>query len=154
MEVNPANIQQLAVYLQQTLSPQAEVRKPAEEFLQSVECNLNYPVLLLSLLNQEAGDPNIKVMVIMLSKVPGIYLPFSQVAGAITFKNYIKRNWAVAEDGPDKIHAADRNQVKTLIVDLMLKSPGPVQKQLSQAIAIIGQQDFPAKWESIGRYFF
>ena len=61
MEVNPANIQQLAVYLQQTLSPQAEVRKPAEEFLQSVECNLNYPVLLLSLLNQEAGDANIKV---------------------------------------------------------------------------------------------
>merc|ERR1711892_1537036 len=93
--------------------------------------NLNYPVLLLSLLNQEAGDPNIKV------------------AGAITFKNYIKRNWAVAEDGPDKIHATDRNQVKTLIVDLMLKSPGPVQKQLSQAIAIIGQQDFPAKWESL-----
>ena len=61
MEVNPANIQQLAVYLQQTMSPQAEVRKPAEEFLQSVECNLNYPVLLLSLLNQEAGDANIKV---------------------------------------------------------------------------------------------
>jgi len=131
MEVNPANIQQLAVYLQQTMSPQAEVRKPAEEFLQSVECNLNYPVLLLSLLNQEAGDANIKV------------------AGAITFKNYIKRNWAVAEDGPDRIHAADRNQIKTLIVDLMLKSPGPVQKQLSQAIAIIGQQDFPAKWESL-----
>ena len=81
MEVNPANIQQLAVYLQQTLSPQAEVRKPAEEFLQSVECNLNYPVLLLSLLNQEAGDPNIKVMVIILRNVKwsmaGIYLAFS-----------------------------------------------------------------------------
>merc|ERR1719154_994622 len=71
------------------------------------------------------------------------------VAGAITFKNYIKRNWAVAEDGPDRIHQADRNQVKTLIVDLMLKSPGPVQKQLSQAIAIIGQQDFPEKWQSL-----
>jgi exportin-2 (importin alpha re-exporter) len=45
------------------------------------------------------------------------------------------------------VHASDRDQVKTLIVDLMLKSPGPVQKQLSQAIAIIGQQDFPAKWQ-------
>ena len=66
MEVNPANIQQLAVYLQQTLSPQAEVRKPAVEFLQSVECNLNYPVLLLSLLNQEAGDANIKVVITMV----------------------------------------------------------------------------------------
>ena len=40
-------------------------------------------------------------------------------------------------------------QVKTLIVDLMLKSPGPVQKQLSQAIAIIGQQDFPMNWQNL-----
>jgi len=131
MEVNEANISQLAVYLQSTLSPQAEVRKPAEEFLQSVECNLNYPILLLSLLNKPEGEANIKV------------------AGAITFKNYIKRNWKVSEEGPDRIHQADRDQVKTLIVDLMLKSPSPVQKQLSQAIAIIGQQDFPAKWQNL-----
>ena len=31
----------------------------------------------------------------------------------------------------------------------MLSSPVPVQKQLSQAIAIIGQQDFPAKWPNL-----
>ena len=149
-----------------------------------------------------------------------------KVAGAITFKNYVKRNWKVGEEGPDKIHASDRNQawahmiflnhhplftiiqidlgppppqflggyeivlqlirgyldknvgeihkkslifcyflpffslfpffnfspkqeqngkyillnqVKSLIVDLMLTSPLPVQKQLSQAIAIIGK---------------
>ena len=82
MEVNEANLGQLAVYLQQTLSPQAEVndlghivtlvaffetsnfikvRKPAEDFLTSVETNQNYPVLLLSLLNSEAGELNIKV---------------------------------------------------------------------------------------------
>ena len=54
-----------------------QVRKPAEDFLTSVETNQNYPVLLLSLLNSEAGELNIKV------------------AGAITFKNYIKRNWKV-----------------------------------------------------------
>jgi len=131
MEVNESNISQLALYLQQTLSPQAEVRKPAEDFLTSVECNQNYPILLLSLLNNEAGELNIKV------------------AGAITFKNYVKRNWKVSEEGTDRIHANDRDQVKALIVDLMLKSPGPVQKQLSQAIAIIGQQDFPAKWQNL-----
>jgi len=131
MEVNEANISQLAVYLQQTLSPQAEVRKPAEEFLQSVECNLNYPILLLSLLNKQDGDLNIKV------------------AGSITFKNYVKRNWKVGEEGPDKIHQSDRDQVKSLIVDLMLKSPKGIQKQLSQAIAIIGEEDFPAKWQNL-----
>ena len=31
----------------------------------------------------------------------------------------------------------------------MLSSPVPVQKQLSQAIAIIGQQDFPAQWPNL-----
>ena len=61
MEVNPQNIQQLAAYLQQTLSPQNEVRKPAEEFLQSVEVNQNYPVLLLHLLQSDGIEPNIKV---------------------------------------------------------------------------------------------
>merc|ERR1719266_2049205 len=125
MEVNAQNIQQLGVYLQQTLSPQNEVRKPAEEFLQSVEGNQNYPVLLLHLLQSDGADLNIKV------------------AGSITFKNYVKRNWAVSDDGMDKIHGSDRDAVKSLIIDLMLKSPGPVQKQLSQAIAIIGQQDSP-----------
>lgn len=63
MEVTEANIGQLAAYLQQTLSPQAEVRRPAEDFLTSVECNQNYPILLLSLLNNEAGELNIKVMI-------------------------------------------------------------------------------------------
>ena len=53
------------------------------------------------------------------------------------------------EDGADKIHANDREAVKSLIIDLMLKSPGPVQKQLSQAIAIVGQQDFPEKWQNL-----
>jgi len=131
MEINDNNLSQLSVYLGQTLAPQPDIRKPAEEFLKSVECNQNYPILLLSLINKPDVQPDIKV------------------AGAITFKNYVKRNWKVGEEGPDKIHASDRNQVKSLIVDLMLTSPLPVQKQLSQAIAIIGQQDFPAKWPDL-----
>ena len=40
----------------------------------------------------------------------------SKVAGAITFKNYIKRNWKVPEEGPDKIHASDRDQVLALVI--------------------------------------
>lgn len=131
MEINDNNISQLAVYLEHTLSPAAEIRKPAEEFLQSVEANQNYPILLLSLLNKPEVQPNIKI------------------AGAITFKNYVKRNWKISEDEADRIHQSDRIQVKTLIVDLMLSSPVPIQKQLSQAIAIIGQQDFPAQWPNL-----
>ena len=136
MEVNEANLGQLAVYLQQTLSPQAEVgkrnldrtsgwklifqqvRKPAEDFLTSVETNQNYPVLLLSLLNSEAGELNIKVTwrhaMERFEEFKNIGFFLSKVAGAITFKNYIKRNWKVPEEGPDKIHASDRDQVLAL----------------------------------------
>lgn len=35
------------------------------------------------------------------------------------------------EDGPDKIHADDRQTVKNTIVTLMLKSPEQIQKQVS-----------------------
>jgi len=35
------------------------------------------------------------------------------------------------EDGPDKIHAEDRQTVKSTIVALMLKSPEQIQKQVT-----------------------
>lgn len=53
------------------------------------------------------------------------------------------------EEGDDKIHAEDRDTIKRLIVDLMLKSPTMIQRQLSNAIAIIGQEDFPMKWQNL-----
>ena len=49
----------------------------AEKFLESVEGNQNYPLLLLTLLDKEDVDQAIRV------------------SAAITFKNYVKRNWRV-----------------------------------------------------------
>jgi exportin-2 (importin alpha re-exporter) len=49
----------------------------AEDFLTSVEANKGYPLLLLELLTREKEEPQIRV------------------SAAITFKNYIKRNWRV-----------------------------------------------------------
>lgn len=53
------------------------------------------------------------------------------------------------EDEPDKVHASDRESVKGLILHLMLTSPEAIQKQLSDATAIIGKHDFPDKWPSL-----
>lgn len=39
------------------------------------------------------------------------------------------------EDGPDKIHADDRQTVKNTIVALMLKSPEQIQKQVCDSDA-------------------
>ena len=72
-----------------------------------------------------------------------------RTAGAITFKNYVKRNWKVEEDSPDRIHPSDRIQIKQLIITLMLKSPEQVQRQVSDAVSIIGREDFPRKWPDL-----
>jgi exportin-2 (importin alpha re-exporter) len=49
----------------------------AEKFLESVELSKNYPVLLLHLIEKDAVNGTIRV------------------AGAIAFKNYVKRNWKI-----------------------------------------------------------
>jgi exportin-2 (importin alpha re-exporter) len=43
----------------------------------------------------------------------------------------------------------DREAVKQLIVNLMLHSPEAIQKQLSDAVSIIGRYDFPNKWPDL-----
>uniref|UniRef100_A0A1L8DKS7 Exportin-2 n=1 Tax=Nyssomyia neivai TaxID=330878 RepID=A0A1L8DKS7_9DIPT len=133
MDLNEDNFRLLAQYLQHTLSPDPNIRRPAEQFLESVEGNQNYPILLLHLIDKDDLDITIRV------------------AGSVTFKNYVKRNWFYdAEEGKlDKIHETDRTAIKTLIVTLMLKSPTATQKQLSDAVSIIGKHDFPDKWPQL-----
>ena len=46
----------MANYLGQTMSPQRDVRKGAEDFLRSVEVQQGYPILLLTLLQRENVD--------------------------------------------------------------------------------------------------
>lgn len=131
MDISDDNLRTLGEYLQQTLNPDVNVRRPAEKFLEGVEVNQNYPLLLLHLVHKPEVDMTIRI------------------AGAIAFKNYIKRNWSVEEDQIDRIHESDRNSIKGLIVTLMLSSPEAIQKQLSDAITIIGKSDFPRKWPEL-----
>ncbi|KAL5021450.1 hypothetical protein ScPMuIL_000605 [Solemya velum] len=131
MEITDANLENLARFLQQTLSPELETRRQAEKFLESVEGNQNYPILLLHLLDKDGVDQHIRV------------------SASVTFKNCVRRNWRVVEGITDKIHPQDRETVKKEIVGLMLKSPEQIQKQLSDAISIIGREDFPDKWPDL-----
>uniref|UniRef100_A0A3B4ZRJ2 Exportin-2 n=1 Tax=Stegastes partitus TaxID=144197 RepID=A0A3B4ZRJ2_9TELE len=130
MELNDANLQTLTEFLRKTLDPDPTIRRPAEKFLESVEGNQNYPLLLLTLL-EKSQDTVIRV------------------CAAVTFKNYIKRNWRIVEDEPNKISDQDRTAIKANIVNLMLSSPEQIQKQLSDAISIIGREDFPQKWPDL-----
>ncbi|XP_014473993.1 PREDICTED: exportin-2 isoform X1 [Dinoponera quadriceps] len=131
MELTNDNLAVLSGYLKQTLSPDVNIRRPAEKFLEAVEVNRNYPLLLLHLIDK--SEINIT----------------TRIAGAVAFKNYVKRNWKVEEDSVDRIHAQDRDAIKQLIIDLMLRSPDSIQKQLSDAVSIIGKYDFPNKWPEL-----
>uniref|UniRef100_A0A3B5KM63 Exportin-2 n=1 Tax=Takifugu rubripes TaxID=31033 RepID=A0A3B5KM63_TAKRU len=130
MELNDGNLQTLTEFLRKTLDPDPAVRRPAEKFLESVEGNQNYPLLLLTLL--EKSQDNV-----------------IRVCAAVTFKNYIKRNWRIVEDEPNKVSNPDRTAIKANIINLMLTSPEQIQKQLSDAISIIGREDFPQKWPDL-----
>lgn len=106
----------------------------AEQFLEKVDHNRNFPQLLLMLIDKSEIDMTIRT------------------AGAIAFKNYIKRNWGRPVDfpeEPDRIHESDREAIKQMIVPMMLKSPVSIQKQFSDAIQIIGKYDFPKKWPQL-----
>lgn len=77
MELNSDNVQALSNYLQQTLSYDATARRTAEKYLESIESNKNYALLLLMLVNNSATPMHIRT------------------SAAITFKNFVKRNWRV-----------------------------------------------------------
>lgn len=120
--------------------------------MESVEANQNYAILLLNLVGKEDLDNTIRV------------------AGSIAFKNFVKRNWGTVskncarelprmrvlfyfppqdDDSDNKIHESDRIAIKQFIVTLMLRSSAAIQKQLSDAVSIIGKYDFPKKWPQL-----
>lgn len=131
MEPTPENLQTLATYLNQTLSEKYEVRKPAEDYLMSVEGSPNYAMLLLQLTDSDQIEPHIRL------------------AAAINFKNFVRRNWRVVEDRANRISELDRELIKKNIVGLMLKTPESIQRQLSDAITIVGREDFPHNWQGL-----
>ena len=85
MEATPKNLQALAAYLTQTLSEKYEVRKPAEDYLMSVEATPNYATLLLQLTDSDQVEMHVRL------------------AASINFKNFVKRNWRIVEDQHNKV---------------------------------------------------
>ena len=131
MQATPENLQAMAGYLNQTLSPDLNIRKPAEKYLEQVEGTENYALLLLQLADTDSAEMNIRL------------------AAAINFKNFVKRNWRVVPDEANRVSNTDRAAIKKSIVGLMLKTPDVVQRQLSDAITIIGREDFPNNWQGL-----
>jgi exportin-2 (importin alpha re-exporter) len=131
MDLNEQTFAMIAECLEKTLSPDPNIRRPAERSLETLESRERYGILLLMLCNKTDLQLHIRI------------------SAAITFKNFIKRNWRVDEDEQDRIAQQDRQNIKSSIVELMLTSPEQIQKQLSDAISIISKEDFPDKWPNL-----
>jgi exportin-2 (importin alpha re-exporter) len=106
----------------------------AEKTLKQIERNENYSSLLLTLCERPTTPDEIRR------------------ASVITFKNFVKRNWPsldASSSTTNPISIRDRNHIKEHIVDLMTRSPEHIQQQLSDAITVIGQCDFPEQWPTL-----
>ncbi|KNC84613.1 hypothetical protein SARC_03180 [Sphaeroforma arctica JP610] len=125
-----ASIANLKLQLQNTLSPDQNVRVVAEQTIEQASKSQNYSLLLLKIVSEDTHELHLRV------------------AAAVTFKNFIKKNWEI--DGQvNKIADQDRLTIKTHIVDLMLKMPSQLQAQLSEAVSLIGKHDFPDAWPEL-----
>ncbi|KAF9999701.1 importin-alpha export receptor [Entomortierella chlamydospora] len=129
LEVNDASMQALAAYLQKTLDP--STRKEAESFLGKLQDSQNFGQLVLQLIATKSFDMHIRF------------------AASLLFKNFVRRNWLSDDDGTNKISLADRDAIKSRIVDLMTISEARIQLQLSDAVTQMADSDFPQKWQGL-----
>ncbi|XP_051129556.1 exportin-2-like [Andrographis paniculata] len=133
MEWNPETLQFLSQCFLNTLSPLPEPRRKAE-----------------AALAEAAGRPNYGLAVLRLVAEPSVDEQIRQSA-AVNFKNHLKVHWALQPDDPEKLVVPDqeKEQIKALIVTLMVNASPKIQAQVSEALTIIGKHDFPKAWPSL-----
>ena len=132
-----AQLAQLSACLQQSLSPDPAVRTQAEQFLKDGSVQPGFPMLLMRLLASEGSDAAVRQ------------------GAAVTFKNLVKNNWVekeadvVGAPAPYSVAAGEKEQVRAMLVGLMLGAPRLVQAQLSEALSIVSAADFPDRWPGL-----
>ena len=132
-----AQLAQLSSCLQQSLSPDPAVRTQAEQFLKDGSVQPGFSMLLMRLLASEGSDATVRQ------------------GAAVTFKNLVKNNWVekeadvVGAPAPYSVAAGEKDQVRAMLVGLMLGAPRLVQAQLSEALSIISAADFPERWPGL-----
>ncbi|XP_030488902.2 exportin-2 [Cannabis sativa] len=139
MEWNPQTLQFLSDCFLHTLSPTPEPRRRAEASLLEASDRPNYGLAVLRLV----AEPNVDEQV--------------RMAAAVNFKNHLRGRWAPSASSdepnavasPSPIPDPEKDQIKALIVSLMLSANPKIQSQLSEALAVIGKHDFPKSWPAL-----
>lgn len=126
MSVN--TLESISQCLEQSLTPQ--YARQAEQQLKSIEAESGFLVNLLHVVASKNLNGSIRL------------------AGALFFKNLIKRKW-INEDGVYLLPIDDINNVKTQILDVMIQLPNNLQVQIGELISIIAESDFPHNWPNL-----
>eukprot|EP00933_Yihiella_yeosuensis_P027476 TRINITY_DN21379_c0_g1_i1.p1 TRINITY_DN21379_c0_g1~~TRINITY_DN21379_c0_g1_i1.p1 ORF type:complete len:966 (+),score=204.50 TRINITY_DN21379_c0_g1_i1:60-2957(+) len=127
---DPAQMAQLSQLLTQTVGGNTAAMTQATQQLRSAEVTPGFGLILLELLRGSSGDPTVRQ------------------AGAIYFKNYIRRQWSV-EGAGGGISESDRQAIKQHLLSLMLQASKQVQVQLAAGLEEISITDYPAAWQSL-----
>jgi exportin-2 (importin alpha re-exporter) len=169
-----AEQQQLASILNQTLSPDATLRRAAERELTAAQAHPSFgPTILALAQDSQQGKP-------------------TRQSAALSFKNWIKANWAVScrsilelrdeggrllealwafsavvtplelrtdpalppaqlEDAPTPLTTSTAEALKQSVVSIMITLSGApaLQVQIGEAIAIMAEADFPDRWDNL-----
>ncbi|KAL0398016.1 UNVERIFIED_CONTAM: Exportin-2 [Sesamum calycinum] len=133
MEWNPETLQFLSQCFLNTLSPTHDPRRRAERALSEAATRPNYGLAVLRLVAEPSVDDQIRQ------------------SAAVNFKNHLKAHWAIQPNDPTQIAVPDpeKEQIKALIVTLMVNASPKIQAQLSEALTIIGKHDFPKAWPTL-----
>ncbi|KAK4267014.1 hypothetical protein QN277_023861 [Acacia crassicarpa] len=137
MEWSPQTLQFLSECFLHTLSPSPEPRRRAEASLAEAADRPNYGLVVLRLVAEPAIDDQIRQ------------------AAAVNFKNHLRFRWVPAASDNANVPTfspildPEKEQIKSLIVPLMLSATPKIQSQLSEALAIIGKHDFPKSWPAL-----
>lgn len=133
MEWNPETLNFLSQCFLNTLSPLPDPRRQAEAALSEAADKPNYGLAVLRLVAESSVDEQIRQ------------------SAAVSFKNHLKSRWLPAQNSEilNPIPDSEKEQIKSLIVTLMLNSSPKIQAQLSEALAVIGKHDFPKAWPTL-----
>lgn len=98
-------------------------------------------------LKQEQEKPGFSLALLQIVATDS-FPQTTRLAGALFFKNFIRRNW-VDEEGN---HCLPRDEVATIkneLIGLMVTVPTSIQAQLGDAISVIADSDFYKRWDTL-----
>ncbi|CAL9767703.1 unnamed protein product [Musa acuminata subsp. burmannicoides] len=140
MDIGPET---LASWFLQSLSADPQPRRAAECSLAAAADRPGFALALLQFAATPSVDDHIRL------------------AAAVHFKNHLRSRWAPSPPGaaeeplsssapcPSPISAPEKEQVKSVLVSLMLGALPRVQPQLSEALAVVSSHDFPQSWPAL-----